>query len=240
MVWGLNLPTGFGEFSPGGDFEGWRERLKDYYLGQTPAVQKELFDYRGDSPANAAHFYPGYVAGKFIQEIGTKDGVDRPPFTSIKDHEPPLAFTTRKRYQSLGSLFMLADRIFAVDEALKGIIERLEPGVHRFFPIEIRMPEDQIFVASYYILVIGNYRDSFSPENSRVGAWRADGSSRYFHEKDKRGMAGLAFSKLAFEGAHLWRERRMSSLLTCISDQLQSEIASSGLSVPKIYRMMEV
>jgi hypothetical protein len=49
MVWGLQLPSTFGNFFPAADFEGvdiatgyamWPERLNEYYAQQTPEDQK--------------------------------------------------------------------------------------------------------------------------------------------------------------------------------------------------------
>ena len=31
MAWGMHAPGGFGEFSSGGDYDGWDTTLKDYY-----------------------------------------------------------------------------------------------------------------------------------------------------------------------------------------------------------------
>ncbi len=234
------MPSGFGEYWPDGEPEGWGERLKAYYMEQAPEGQKALFDYVEDGLGNAAHLYPGYVSGKFISEVGTKDGPDRPPFTSIKGHEAPRSFKTTKGYNSLGSLIMLTDRMLAVDDALKAIIERLEPGVHQFFPIEIAMPRGKVFPKSYYVLVIGRYCDSFSPERSKEGTWRERGPGRYSHVESKKGVTGLALSKAKFGNAHLWRERGLREWLTCFSDELQAEITSAGLRIPKHYRMMEI
>jgi hypothetical protein len=247
MVWGMSLPSGFGEFWPLGDFEydtktresGWSERLSAFYREQNPERQKALFEY-DDTDGNAAHFYSGYVSGKFKSELGTREGSDRPPFTSIESHEPPQSFHTEKAYKALGSLIMLNSGILAVDEALKLIIERLEPGVHQFFPIKITMPRGVVFHKPYYVLVIGQYHDSFSPEYSKEGSYRKNGDYSYRHAEAKAGVTGLAFSKGVFGDAHLWRERRMGQRLTCFSDEIQAEITKAGLRTPKHYRMMEV
>jgi hypothetical protein len=247
MVWGMNLPSSFGEFWPDGDFEGesnsrsdgWSERLTSHYEAQPVEEQKRLFNY-DDGHGNAAHRYPGYVSEKFISEIGTKRGADRPPFTPIEPHEPPRYFETCKTYGSLGSLIMLSDRIIAVDDALKDIIEQMEPGVHRFFPIEIRMPKGAVLPKRYYTLVIGQYFDSFSPERCKPGSWRNDGDYAFEHGDRKADLAGLAFSSAVFGKAHLWRERRRREWLTLFSDELKAAIEQAGLRTPKLNKMKEV
>lgn len=248
MVWGMNLPSGFGEFWPDGEFEGedanstesgWRIRLKSYFKAQTPEEQKRLFDYPGDD-VGAAHFYPGYVSGKLIHEVGTKFSPDRPLSTPIEPHEPPQFFQTIKTYPSLGSLIMLNDRIVAVDASLKDIIDLLEPGVHQFFPIEIRMPKGAVVPKQYYTLAIGQYFDSFSPEQSKPSSWYKDGDYQFKHVDRKSDMAGLAFSSSVFGKAHLWRERRRREGLTCFSDELKAEIDRAELKVPLLYKMKAV
>ena len=247
MVWGMNLPSGFGEFFPMGNFEAhidfeaddWYHRLNAYHKEQTPEEQKRLFDYgKGDGAS-----YAGHVSEKFISERGTVLGLGNTSFGPIEPHEPPRSFVTEKGYKSLGSLIMLNDRILAVDEALKAIIERLEPGVHEFFPIEIRMPSNKVYPGRYYTLFVGQYFDSFSPGDSLEESFRdygPDYPNHYTHEKSKKGVTGLALAKAAFGSAHLWRERAFREWLVCFSDELQAEIADAGLRIPKHYSMKEI
>lgn len=248
MVWGMNLPSGFGEFFPMGNFEAhidsdaddWGDRLKAYYKEQMPEERKALFDDgHGNGPGN----YSYHVAAKFISERGKASGVDKPPFGPIEAHEPPRSFVTDKGYKSLGSLIMLNDRVLAVDESLKTIIERMEAGIHEFFPIEIVMPRGKIFPKPYYVLFIGQYLDSFSPEKSNKESFRDYGPEYpnfYNLESSKKGVTGLALTKTAFGSAHLWRERAFREWLVCFSDELQAEIVGAGLRMPKHYSMKEV
>lgn len=251
MVWGMILPSGFGEFWPLGQFEGrgsplhdgWGERLKDHYRAQMPKEQKALFDYVNTGQASTAHWYPGYVSRKFISESGTAESQYDPPSTPIKSYEAPRFFQTEKAYKSLGSLIKLNDRIVAVDEGLKKNIERLEPGSHQFFPIEIRMLRAKIYPGKYYTLAIGQYFDSFSPEDSKEGSFSDYGPDYPNHYKPphtKMNVTGLALSRSAFGKAHLWRERGFGEWLTCFSDELVAATAEAGLRIPKHYRMKEV
>ena len=252
MVWGMSLPSSFGQFWPEGGFEGeidgrpksgWSERLKTYFQGQTPEVQKELFDWDDQGSGNRAHSYPRYVSDKFINEVGTRENSHMPPFTPIKPHEPPLSFDIERGGKSLASLIKLNGRILAVDEALKEIIERLEPDVHQFFPIEIRLRNGKMYPARYFVLVIGQYFNSFLPENSDKFSWRgyeAEYPDVYRFEETRKGVSGLALSKDVFSSSHLWRERSFTNMLTCFSDELQEEIVKAGLNIPKHYRMRDI
>ncbi len=255
MVWGMNLPSGFGEFWPDGDFEldektredGWGTRLAQYYLAQSPNAQRRLLDYGENQVGYGARGYGTFVSGKFINEhvanayyFGSDEHYISRPYTAVEPHEAPQFFQTGKSYKTLGSMIKLNSRIMAVDEALKAIIERLEPGLHQFFPIEIRMPRGQFYPAQYYTLVIRQYLDSFSPKDSDPYSFRENGKYGYIHENSKSGVTGLAFSKSAFGSAHLWRERGFREWLICFSDVLIAEISNAGLRMPKHYKIMEV
>jgi hypothetical protein len=239
MVWGMALPGSFGAFFPNGDYVGWWDELKKYFTNEMPAEQKALFIQNG-------RFYPSYAMSKFAHDPA-KQMADYPPFTPIEPHEAPKQFVLQKKYTGLGSLINTEARILAVDELLKDIIERFEPGVHRFFPIEISVPyreNYQTYFETYprrfFILAIGQYIDSFSPEQSDSDSWKQPGQILIRYKEDERSMSGLALSKQVFGGAHLWRERRMESPLICISDTLMTEIKKAGLRLPKHYRLKEL
>lgn len=242
MVWGMNLPSRFGEFWPDGDFKGWRASLVNFYLKQSPEVQKALLDH-ADGVMEAVSRYPYYVSEKMISEIGTKIALELPPTAAVQPHEAPTSFFTEKSYEKLGSLIMFNDRIIAVNEAMKSVIEGLEPGVHQFFPIDIMMPKERTFPDRYYTLVIGQYIDSFVPEqsNPEIFEEKSVKPGYYSHKHNKAGVNGLALSRAKFEGAHLWRERYLGGeWLTCFSDELKVAIEEAGLRTPPLHQMIEV
>jgi hypothetical protein len=238
MVWGMRLPDNFGVFWPSGEFEydpkkkdtGWYDRLERHYLAQAPEEQLRLYDHRflNDGESNVewgAGHYRTYVSSKFRCEFGTKDPLlHQLPVNRIELHEPPITFDTDKPYASLGSMIKLNDRIVAVDDVIKQIIERLEPGHHQFYPLEITMPNTRRFPGSYYTLVIGQWFSSYLPERS---------------DTSKKNFAGLFFSKEAFGNAHFWKDRGTPAL-TYFSDELRSEIEKAGLRIPKLYKLKEV
>jgi hypothetical protein len=204
-----------------------------------PEAHKVLYNY--DEGGDVTR-YPTYVSCKFTSEVGTRPDLFRelPPLNSMKPHEQPQSFITAKTYKSLAALIALNFGLLAVDEHLKALIERFEPGMHQFFPIEIRMPRGKVYPVQYYTLVVGQYINGFVPEKSKQGAWRSRALDCYSYDDSKRGISGLAMSKSTFATAHLWRERRSVSPLICFSDELVSAIMDAGLRLPKHYRMMEV
>ena len=244
MVWGMNLPSDFGQFWPEGQFEGeavnsdgWWERMIAHYLAQSQEEQQRLFDNGGELDASG---YASYVLGKFVHEQGAQESPEHPPFKPIEPHEAPLSFVTERTYRTFGSLIALNFGLLAVDEALKSIIERLEPGVHGFYPIDLIMSKGAVFPHCYHTLVIGQWFDSFSPDESSSDSWEKNGEFRIFHSKTKKGMSGLALQNAVFGNAHLWRERRCGVWLICLSDELRAEIEGAGLNLPKLQKLKEV
>jgi hypothetical protein len=241
MVWGMTLPGNFGDFWPNGEFEKghnsrdgvWYQRLRDYYKEQTLEEQKRLYDYAGEG---ANHYYGTFASYKLTSEPLTRaGGPDRPLCSPIQPHEPPRTFDTEKTYMALGAIIQLNDMILAVDENLKGIIERLEPAVHGFYPIEIRMPKGKVYPTQYYTILIGQYFDAFSSGDTMSAAVEEYAPGK-FHIV---GHEWLAFRKEVVGQAHLWRDRSFTPELTCFSDELQAEIAKAGLRMPKQFAKMK-
>jgi hypothetical protein len=223
MVWGWVGPRGFGDFFPHGDHVGWEEGLKRYFDEEMAAEQKAAFD-------NWHVKYMGEVSRKFTEE---GRGM-------LKSHERPTEFRMLEARKSLGSLIALADGLLAVDEGLKEIIERLEPGVHQFWPLRITLPKGGEYPVPYYGMVICRFIDSFVPEQSTVHQV-SEGSSSYFtNGPTKQDYAALALSTGAIAGAHLWRERRLRMPDVFFSDELQAVMTRSGLRMAKHHRLKAV
>lgn len=239
MVWAMHFPSGIGPYWPDGTYEGpgsgygmetgWTERLREDYLAQ------------GVGPDNSPQRweYPFRVTDKFKYELGTyRQAPDGQEVTPVLAHEPPSFYRTAKGYKEMASIIGLNSALWAVDEAVRSIVEQLDPGVHQFFPLEMRMPRKLVYPVGYFTIVVGRWLDSFSPEMSAPGTFRAfEGREppifQIGHDK------GLAMRGAAFEGAHLWRERSISDVLF-LSDELHDRLVEAGLKLPKQYRMKEV
>lgn len=244
MIWGMYLPRGGGPYGPYGEFEGpvdvygdgWRHRLIKYGHEELPEEQRAFY---GDGRR-----YASCVVEKFQYECGHKQpGPDDLVVRPIEGHEPPRFFQTQAGYNELSSILSLPDRIWAVDETVKAIIERLEPEIHRLYPVEIRMPRGKVYPVKYYVLVVGTYLQSFSPEESSKHSFRsyeANGVKWYGLHGSKSEITGLAFRKSICRDAHLWRERGLNEWLICFSDELESGLSGAGLKLPKYYRMRDV
>ena len=222
MVWGLVRPSGFGDFFPGGDYVGWNEKLKQYYDNEMSEAEK------AEMGISERILYSKF-SNKFAKDAGP-----------LKLHECPTEFRTVVTYKSLGSFIKLTNRLMAVDEPLKEIIEALEPDVHQFWPIRITMPKDKEYPVPYYGLVIRRFLDSFVPEQSVKEAWREMDGSYFVRMPSRQTYSGLAMSQAAIGNVHLWRERNLLNPEVLFSDALQAEIDRRALRIPKHYRLKVV
>jgi hypothetical protein len=176
MVWGVVEPGSFGDFFPNGDYVGWKEGIKRYFDEEMSAEQRAAHD-------NWDVSYRGDVARKFTEDMGP-----------LEPHERPSEFRMMEARKSLGSLILLTGRLLAVDATLQETIETLEPGVHQFWPLRIKLPKGNDFPGAYYGMVIRRFIDSFVPEQSD-----ARQSEDVFFAKGptKKDYGNLAFSKSA-------------------------------------------
>lgn len=229
MPWAIELPTVFNDFAPSGEHEGYREQLAAYHATATELdeCEKWVNDYR----ARVVH--------KFHYEIGIPRPHE-PPLTPIKPHEWPLVFKLKKPRKRLGSLIEMPNQILAADDALKAIIEELEPGVHQFNPIQVLSSKREELWGKYHVLVISRFLTSFRPEQSNPELLKNQPHPVpiFFIPQV---YAQMAMSAAEIQNAHLWRERgAFGGRNIFISDTLQSAIAKAGLRIPPHVRAKPV
>lgn len=225
MAWGVMEPSGFGEYFPDADYVGWHEAIRAYYA-------TEMSDEEKAAMGMADRVLLSSFSDMFIEDRGP-----------IPPQIAPTHLHCRKSYKSLASLLLTENRLLAVDGRLKAVIEALEPGVHRFWPIRITMPRGKEYPEPYFVMVIRQYIDSFRLDATERDVWKKTyGNDNQFRVRfpTKKYVTGLAFSAEAIGGAHLWREQRLIDPRVFISDELQGEISRLGLRIPKHFRLREV
>ncbi|MGL4239291.1 imm11 family protein [Tabrizicola sp.] len=235
MVWGLTIRSGsFGSHRPMSSSPGYKERLVAHF-DQLPPEEKAKY-------GNRSALYTLFVSLKFHEEPGKRLLPDLPEIDLPADHEWPTAYQTERQYSALNSLFM-NEGPYSVDQPMKDIIERLEPGVHHFRPLRITGPNDEPYSGTYYTFIPGQYIHSFCPEQSSEKSWERTSDGRFSSRclADPKCFAGLAFSKAIFGKAHLWCEtRKFHGIDMYFSDQLIGEIKRAGLKVRRLVRLKEV
>ena len=221
MVWGLVDPNSFGDFFPYGDFVGWEEGIKRYFDEEMSAEQRAAFD-------NWDVSYRERVSRSFTEDRGL-----------LEPHQRPSEFKMEEARKSLGSLLLLTNRLLAVDASLKQAIERLEPGVHQFWPLRITLPKGAEYPVAYSGMVIRRFIDGFVPEQS--AGYQGSGTDFFSTiQPTKKAYGDLAVSKSVVAGSHLWRERRLHRPNILFSDDLQAEITRQRLRIPKHHQLKAV
>jgi len=231
MTWGMILPASFGDYWPNGAYVGDVSLAEDHYHNVlTDAERKKLDGGVQDLLANASR--------KFRMDIVfAKLG-------PLEEFEKPHEFKTVKTYKKLASFIKLNDGLLAVDEALRDIIEELEPGVHTFWPIEITMPRGVAYPTPYFAMVINNHLTAFSREDSEPGSWRESTPGDHYSTATRpynKSFSGMAISREAVGSAHIWRERWVKTPNILFSDTLIDKIKAAGLRIPPThYKMLDV
>jgi hypothetical protein len=227
LSWGMKPNSGFGDYFPNGSFAEWDEQLRQF-------SKDGLSDERKQAILQSMRSYKGWISDAFNREIGAPWGGSN--VICPLDEELPKVFRTVKSYRTLASLIQLNDGLVAVDEDLRAIIEDLEPGLHRFWPIRIQMPKGVTYPGAYFGMLVGRFLDSFMPKESNPDAFRTGELAEdiYF----LRGAASDTFSGVVFDGevigsSHLWRERKLLTISLFLSDTLKSRIDAANLRVPK-------
>lgn len=236
MVWGFQ---GTGTTLPLKDKENHLS-LKEYYAAH-PELEKKHRNVFG---------YINATIRKFYLAPGTRYDRESDPITPPSDHEWPTEFRTTwptPTYAKVKSLLDMdgAAGVLVVDHALKGVIDDLEPDVHRFRPVKLTTWYAEEFPGEFFTLLIGQFIDSFSAQESDPEAFQSEFSTlnnrnSYTSMGGKERCARLAFSRTAFGGAHLWRERCLRTPNVFFSNDLRAAISKADLKVPPLYQMKEV
>lgn len=227
-------PKRFGEFFLDGEYVGFKEQLKESLQNQVSQADKEKYDI-GMLPSYVLH-----VSFKFTGI--TSHEIDHPrAMPPLMDHEQPKLFAIQHEHsKTFGSLVKMTDRLLAVDEPLKAIIENLEPRVHQFWPIEVLARDGTAIGKSYFGMRVRQFLDSFNPDQTPPDAVTNETGSYYVSVPTKLGYKDLAVSKKAIGSTHLWRERKLKNPNLLLSDELVHQIRSTNLRVPNLHKLKDV
>ncbi len=154
-----------------------------------------------------------------------RDGKKTPKLTA--DQVPrKIALTGLRKTSKIPDAFRTRDGLPLVSDALRSLIEKMDPGFHQFFPVELSLPKGREPETGYNIIIVTESKTSIIPELSEVQLTEyGDYRFNYGHPK-------IVFSPECRSGANIWREEKFDGRLF-ISDKLDNEIRSQGL---KYYR----
>ncbi len=181
------------------------------------------------------------VTDKFHAELGVRRP-HHPPLDPVQPHEWPTEYVCERVYKREAAIVKFTNRMHAVVEPLRDIIERLEPGVHQFNPIRVLLPKGVEHPVPHYMMVVGRWLNAFRLEESDPGCVRvsAGNTASVGGAEDKAKYAGVAMATAEIGNAHLWCERKLRGPTFYMSDRLKDEVTKAGLRLPPHYKMKSV
>ncbi len=154
--------------------------------------------------------------------VKTTAGYPIPP-----DRGAPTTAVIRQNWIRLPDFFSLKQNV-GVSTVFKEIVEGLEPGVHQFFPLQVRRQDGGAIEGGYWLFVICNLIDTaIDPERSTVKVKEAAPGSAYWHYAPTDGRV-IAVKKAVIRGVHAWIDRRYQSMF--FSDALVAALDAKNIA----------
>ncbi|MEO0872184.1 MAG: hypothetical protein AAFY19_09555 [Pseudomonadota bacterium] len=202
MVWMVPFPAG-----PYGDYEGphhgplsnaWWARLTQQFADEMSEADKA--PYAG---ADVSYWYSVHEKFKSHSDgiIPHGDGVPLPP---IQPHEPPTWFKYDKGHKSPACIISFPGELLGCSESFKSLIEKLEPGRHRFFPIDVRNRRGPVYAEPHHLMIINQRIENASDEAKAEEDW------------------------------HLWVDLGHSQRPIFLSDELVTSVKAAGMKMPRL------
>lgn len=150
---------------------------------------------------------------------GGRDGKAIPPGRAV-----PSRVEIGTRRKSLPDFFPITDEI-GVSQAFRDVVEELEPGVHQFFPVDVRQRNGKEVEGKYYLFVccqlidtaVVAERSDVSKSEPSPGSqfWYYDLLSSIQYEEDPSypirhsGNPRVILDSSIIRNKHFWIERRL-------------------------------
>lgn len=212
----LHAPNGFGRYRPDAEFVDEVEKLRAEFDRTASAEQTENYD---------VSFFDFRKKNRLVTKHATERAKSFQRFSQL---------TLEFRVKDYADLMM--DGLLMVSAPIMEIVERLEPDVHQFWPIDFRTRGGKVVSdTSYYAMLVLQSRDAFRPEESIEGSVFQTGSYSphwHIHGHKRALLEGVAIDASATNGAHLWYEPRILSEAYFLSDELGMELKKQGFKLP--------
>lgn len=124
-------------------------------------------------------------------------------------------------------------RVWTVSSRVKKTIEQLEPGIHTFIPVNIRIRRSREIFDAYYLLYVGQFINAVDISKS---IFRDGRGEEGFTKTPVLAYGGAAVEQSKIKDHHVWRGGRgkiggggdpFSGYLFC-SDELADQLITAG------------
>lgn len=223
MTWALTNPAGEGDFSPAIEFTDIDSRINDHFRNNMTDNERAVFD-------NRAIRFQSSTSRKYADDLGW-----------LRDFEVPTEIRFHRTYKNLGSIIKTLNQLLVVDRKMMDIIDELEPGVHQFWQMNVTMPKSKVADKDLFGMVIHNHLDGFRPSESDEDS--CEGKPSMYSASigaKKKEYSGLAISKDAVSGSHIWRDKQMFDPPIFVSDELMTRIKAAELRIFRHFKLKDV
>ena len=138
--------------------------------------------------------------------------------------------------RKLPPAFFSIGGLVIVQEPIRELLERLDPGVHQLVPIDAVWWDGTAPVHPCHVLNVHAMQDSIIDEESDVEI--SHGYKTSDNMTIKQGFKRVTVRASAFSGVHLWRERRYPGAML-MSDGLYDALEANGLEFFEAIRIAE-
>ena len=139
----------------------------------------------------------------------------------------PLRFQITSKHKALPN-FLSARIGKAIPQRVIDVIEQFEPGVHRYWPLDITF-KDGSKSKPYWMLNITQQLDTISREHSTVGEIKYSSGMSSIGFRDDLPEKRLVCLKEKIGTHHLWCEYRFDLHATFITDELAEAFREIGV-----------
>jgi Protein of unknown function (DUF1629) len=139
-------------------------------------------------------------------------------------------------FVNLGGYFL------GVSERFRMCVEAIEPDVHQFIPVELKMADASFYPEQYYILNVLNLIDTLDAEVSTVESnFQGIIPGWGYTLAGPAPLQKLVVRKSAIQGRAMWAELRFHGYGPFCSDALMERLEQAGRSsgIEKRYRAIE-
>jgi hypothetical protein len=122
--------------------------------------------------------------------------------------------------------------VWAVNETFRGIVERFEPGIHQFLPMEVQLADGNPSGISYYIFNVCQRIASADLARSQV--YSREGSERVgFVLRDDK----LVVRAQTIAGKHVWRDDYFFNRVIFCSDEIKQALEAAEFNMVEFARV---
>ena len=200
-------------------------------------VDQRFYEFKAlDGDPSAIRYVERYV--KFSSDIGS-DFVRTPHITTgggapVRWDDAPTKGRMGGPRRKLEE-YSVAFSLLLVGERFREIIERFEPGVHQFFPIDV-VWKDGSPAGRHYFFNIVHTLDALDPELTTLD--RDPVASNFFQLKLDDPAHKAVYSTQRMGGHHIWVERHLPSI--SISAELGAALKQAKLKGLDFYEIEQV